>query len=126
MSTIPIFTFRVGNDATVVNLHQVLVSHLSKPLDRLINGSMLEASNGVAGFKDTELPTFIDFSHWLYTGNYGTSYTSLLPSDSLSMTGHADMSEKMRPWNYGLTSKERMRKEKHLRLWRVGGPNHSR
>lgn len=53
-----------------MRLPKALVSRCSPVLERLVNGEMSEASNGVAEIKDFEKTTFAHFAEWLYTGRY--------------------------------------------------------
>lgn len=51
-------------------IHRDLVSHYSKPLDRMINGEMVEAQQGFAFLKDTDEGTMARFAEWAYKGYY--------------------------------------------------------
>ena len=42
----------------------------SKPLDRMINGGMLESQQGYAVLEDVDQGTFARFVHWAYSGCY--------------------------------------------------------
>ena len=62
------FKFLVEGNAFYV--HADLVSRHSKPLDRMINGEMLEAQKGYAVLEETEQSTFDRFARWMYKGYY--------------------------------------------------------
>ena len=65
------FKFVIGEEKEEFNLHKSLVSHHLKPLDRLMNGDLLEAKQGCA-FLDEDVGTFSRFSQFLYTADYET------------------------------------------------------
>ena len=51
-------------------IHAGLVSLHSKPLDRMINGPMVEVQKGFAVLEDTDEGTFVRFIEWAYKGYY--------------------------------------------------------
>ncbi|KAK5077832.1 hypothetical protein LTR64_003768 [Lithohypha guttulata] len=106
--TSPIFVFRVGPDGTEMRLPAALVSQSSPVLNRLINGKMKEAQNGVAEIADVEEATFACFGQWLYTGEYITR-----PADR---TKFRSPSLQPVPWDHGLSTKEKKKKEKTMRV----------
>ena len=57
------------------------MSKYSKPLDRMMNGSMEEAQKGFAVLEDVEEGTFTRFSRWLYTGNYEAAKFSIVKGE---------------------------------------------
>lgn len=54
-------------------MHTELISQVSKPLDRMINGHMAEAEQGFAMLKDVDGGTFVRFTEWAYKGYYTTA-----------------------------------------------------
>ena len=68
------FKFVIEDDTFYI--HQDLVSQHSKPLDRLMNGSMTEAQNGFAVLEDVDADTFIRFTQWAYRGYYSAASIS--------------------------------------------------
>lgn len=64
------FRFLVGEDKQEFSIHSALVTHHSKPLGVLINGSMLEAKEGCAVLDDISSEAFVCFSEYAYTGEY--------------------------------------------------------
>lgn len=51
-------------------IHKASIARVSKPLERLINGHMCEAQNGVAVIEGVDKQTFARFCHWTYAGYY--------------------------------------------------------
>ena len=51
-------------------IHAALVTQVSKPLDRMINGYMSEAQEGFAELKEVDEGTFVRFIQWAYNGYY--------------------------------------------------------
>ena len=64
----PSFKFVVEGKSLYI--HAGLIARHSKPLDRMINGSMSEAQDGVAVLPDVDRDTFLRFIRWAYTGTY--------------------------------------------------------
>ena len=62
------FKFVVEGNAYYI--HADLVSQHSRPLDRMINGSMAEAQKGFAVLEDVDEGTFARFIEWAYKGYY--------------------------------------------------------
>lgn len=62
------FKFIVGNSSYFI--HADLVSRHSAPLDRMINGRMLEAQNGFAKLESVDGGTMERFIEWAYHGYY--------------------------------------------------------
>lgn len=62
------FKFIVEGESLYI--HANLVSLHSKPLDRMINGHMAEAQEGLATLKDVGVDTFVRFIEWAYKGYY--------------------------------------------------------
>lgn len=62
--------FKFAVDGSPYHIHAGLVSHLSHPLDRMINGPMAEAQKGYAVLEDVEKGTFERFMEWAYKGYY--------------------------------------------------------
>ncbi len=74
-------------------IHADLVSHHSKPLDRLMNGHMAEAQQGYAVFEDVDAKTFALFIQWAYSGFYSApdfdTVTTRLSCEEPSTDGDA-------------------------------------
>ena len=51
-------------------IHKASIVRVSKPLERLVNGHMREAQNGVAVLEGVDKHTFARFCHWIYAGYY--------------------------------------------------------
>ena len=62
--------FKFIIDGKPFYIHADLVSLHSKPLDRMMNGSMTEAQEGVATLKDVDEGTFVRFIEWAHKGYY--------------------------------------------------------
>lgn len=62
--------FKFIVEGTAFFLHAGLVSHHSRPLDRMINGDMSEAQKGYAVLEGVEEDTFARFAEWAYQGYY--------------------------------------------------------
>ena len=99
--TSPPYRFIV--EGTAFYLHAALVSHCSKPLDRLMNGEMSEAQKGCATLEDVEEDTFGRFAEWLNKGSYTPGKVSINPLDesgserSRSEKGMVEDSETEKP-----------------------------
>ena len=77
--TSPPFKFIV--EGTAFYLHCAMVSHRSRPLDRMINGEMSEAQEGYATLEDVEEGTFGRFAEWLNKGYYTPGEVFTRPLD---------------------------------------------
>ncbi|KAL8844421.1 MAG: hypothetical protein Q9176_001331 [Flavoplaca citrina] len=77
--TSPPFKFIV--EGTAFYLHAALVSHYSKPLDRMMNGEVSEAQEGYATLEDVEEGTFGRFAEWLNKGYYTPGEVFTRPLD---------------------------------------------
>ena len=51
-------------------MHAALAASMSKELNALINGSLVEARTGVVTWADVDVATFVQFSQFAYTGDY--------------------------------------------------------
>lgn len=74
------FKFIIGGNAYYI--HAGLVSHHSRPLDRMINGSFAEAQKGFAVLEDVDEDTFARFIEWAYKGCYTAAKSYLETSSS--------------------------------------------
>ncbi|KAH8126068.1 hypothetical protein FP744_10005018 [Trichoderma asperellum] len=70
ISSSPPFTFVVGPDEKEHTIHSALVAHQSAALSVLINGGMKESIERRAIWKEISEEVFIDFSQYVYTGDY--------------------------------------------------------
>lgn len=70
MSSKP-FRFTVGRNKREFMMHSALVASLSPVLDVLVNGPMKEAHELHVVWDDIDESTFILFSQYAYTGDYG-------------------------------------------------------
>ncbi|PVI06589.1 hypothetical protein DM02DRAFT_426875 [Periconia macrospinosa] len=64
------FTFLIGKDEKPIVIHAGAIAGLSEPLDRLINGSMSEAQEGIAKFPDLDPESFKCIAEFAYTASY--------------------------------------------------------
>ena len=62
--------FKFIVDGEPLYIHADLVSLHSKPLDRMMNGSMTEAQEGFATLEDVDEGTFVRFIEWAHKGYY--------------------------------------------------------
>ena len=62
--------FKFIVDGEPLYIHAGLVSLHSKPLDRMMNGSMTEAQEGFATLEDVDEGTFVRFIEWAHKGYY--------------------------------------------------------
>lgn len=67
----PAFTFYVGHEKRVFNVHIGAIRHHSRPLEVLMTGPMSEAQNGCAHLPDVDVDTFARFVQFAYMGDYG-------------------------------------------------------
>ncbi|KAL8884425.1 MAG: hypothetical protein Q9192_006848 [Flavoplaca navasiana] len=73
--------FKFIVEGTAFYLHAALVSHCSKPLDRMMNGEMSEAQKGYATLADIEEGTFGRFAEWVNKGYYTPGEVFTYPLD---------------------------------------------
>ncbi|KAJ5948634.1 hypothetical protein N7454_001941 [Penicillium verhagenii] len=66
----PTFTFLVGPDKKGFVVHKAAFARLSKPLNALINGKMIEAKTGRADWSDTDVDTFTRLCEFAYLKDY--------------------------------------------------------
>lgn len=62
------FRFIIGDKTFFIQ--SALVASVSKPLDRMINGDLMESHKGACVMKDVDGGTFTLFSQWAYKGYY--------------------------------------------------------
>lgn len=93
--TSPPFKFIV--DGTPVYIHASLVAQHSRPLERMINGSMVEAKQGFAVLKEVDESTLIRFAHWAYKGYYPAAEPEYRPSDHKDATPDEKRGSMKRP-----------------------------
>ena len=62
--------FKFIVDGEPLYIHADLVSLHSKPLDRMMNGTMTEAREGFATLEDVDEGTFVRFIEWAHKGYY--------------------------------------------------------
>ncbi|KAK4696535.1 hypothetical protein P7C71_g1394, partial [Lecanoromycetidae sp. Uapishka_2] len=99
-ATLP-FKFIIDGDPFYI--HAALVSLHSKPLDRLINGHMLEAQKGFAVLEDVTADTFVRFTQWAYQGYYEAAHSRVACASSSSsasgeqVEGELDAVEALEP-----------------------------
>ncbi|KAH0423701.1 hypothetical protein CcaCcLH18_11997 [Colletotrichum camelliae] len=78
-----LFKFVVGAEHRT-HLHSTLVARQSKALHKLLYGSMKEAQERSVQWLDVDVPTFVRFGEFIYTGDYHAApYTSRDVSDSV-------------------------------------------
>jgi hypothetical protein len=64
------FSFLIGPNEEAIVVHAGAIAALSPPLERLVNGPMKEAQEGVARFPKLELCDFERVCEFAYRGNY--------------------------------------------------------
>ncbi|KAI1267756.1 hypothetical protein F5Y18DRAFT_424888 [Xylariaceae sp. FL1019] len=64
------FTILVGPERKKFNIHRELLASMSKKLDTLVNGKMIEARDGLVDWGDLDEQTFLCFFEYAYTGDY--------------------------------------------------------
>lgn len=70
MNSVP-FTFLVGPSHTKLTIQSGLASHVSGPLDHLMNsGQTRESKHQIAILEDEDVETFVAFCEYAYTGDY--------------------------------------------------------
>lgn len=71
--------FRFVVDGKPIYVHKDIITRVSKPLDRLVNGDMCEANRGEAELKNVDGATFTRFCQWAYAGYYYAAEPSVRP-----------------------------------------------
>ena len=66
------FVFVVGANKVAFTVHAAVIAKQSPALNVLINGAMVEASDGKAIIEDVQEDTFVRFCQFAYTGDYTT------------------------------------------------------
>jgi hypothetical protein len=66
------FTFLVGENQTPIVVHAAAIAQLSKALNTLINGPMVEAQTLTASWKDVSEEDLLRFCEFAYAGDYST------------------------------------------------------
>ena len=96
--------FKFIVDGEPLYIHADLVSLHSKPLDRMMNGSMTEAQEGFATLEDVDEGTFVRFIEWAHKGyytaaNFSTAINSppAPRSQSVEETVHALQEDVLEP-----------------------------
>ena len=74
--------FRFIVEGKSLYIHADLVSLHSKPLDRMINGNMAEAQEGLATLEDVGVDTFVRFIEWAYEGYYTAAEFTTVADES--------------------------------------------
>lgn len=76
--TSPPFKFIIKGTPTYI--HKDLISQISQPLDRMINGPMIEAQQGFVVLDVVEVDTFHRFVEWAYKGHYTPASFTIDPN----------------------------------------------
>ena len=82
--------FKFIVDGKIFYIHAELISKVSKPLDRMINGQMSEALKGEAVLQDVDPGTFARFSDWAYKGWYTAANFMVVESEHSSAKSSAE------------------------------------
>ena len=85
--------FKFIVDGKPLYIHADLVSRHSKPLDRMINGPMAEAHEGVATLEDVDHGTFVRFIEWAHKGYYNAAEFTTAELESSSPSGSQNHEE---------------------------------
>ena len=62
--------FQVGPEGTNFTVHAQPLARLSRALNTLINGDMVEAKTGMIDWRDTDEETFLRFCEFAYVQDY--------------------------------------------------------
>lgn len=81
--------FKFIVDGEALYIHAGLVSLHSKPLDRMMNGSMTEAQEGFATLEDVDEGTFVRFIQWAHKGYYTAANFSTVISSPPAPTSQS-------------------------------------
>jgi hypothetical protein len=102
-------------------IHRDLVSSLSEPLERLVNGVFKEAADKEANTLDADYATFYRFVQWAYFGSYQPAAPQLRPTTNEETPGDrsCDGLEEKNPvvsldddaWLFGTISKKKSKKK---------------
>ena len=65
-------------------IHRAQVASVSRPLDSLMNGNMIEAETGEVILRDVDQATFARFCQWVYEGYYDAAVHRDCPKDVAS------------------------------------------
>lgn len=60
----------IGPDKKELAVHGSILAKVSRPLNVLLTGGMMEAQQGRVEWPDVDVPTFGHFMQWVYTQNY--------------------------------------------------------
>lgn len=71
--------FRFIVNGKPVYVHRDIITKVSKPLDRLVNGDMREGNSGEAELTNVDGATFRRFCQWAYVGYYPAAEPSVHP-----------------------------------------------
>ncbi|KAL8846042.1 MAG: hypothetical protein Q9221_008837 [Calogaya cf. arnoldii] len=93
--TSPPFKFIV--EGKTFYLHAALVSHHSKPLDRMMNGKLSEAQKGYATLEEVEEDTFGRFAEWINKGYYTPGKVSMRDNPTSERSFAKDEGSRKRP-----------------------------
>ena len=80
----------MGREKKELTIHSALAAHHSRPLDVLMNGPMIEASERRCTLEDVDKDTFVRFCQYAYTGDYVGADPEFLRD--FSATGSAESS----------------------------------
>ncbi|RYO96420.1 hypothetical protein DL764_007468 [Monosporascus ibericus] len=82
--------FVIGPEKKEFLVHEYAVSSLSKPLDRLLNGQMKEATEGRVVWDDMDEAAFVRFIQWAYSGSYTDPEPVIFTDSSVIATSTAE------------------------------------
>lgn len=68
--TSPLFTFQVGPDKMEITVHSFTFAELSKPLNALVNGEIIEAKTRRVDWSDVDLVTLTRLCEYAIAGDY--------------------------------------------------------
>ena len=77
------FIFNVDPEKVPIVVHSIAISRLSRILNTLVNGFMIEAQTRLVTLDDVQEDTFTLFCQFAYTGDYETSSCDILQKESI-------------------------------------------
>jgi len=85
------FTFLLGDTREPVTVHAGIMSEVSEPLDRLINGSMKEAQENCAALSHVDREVFLGLVEYAYRSDYNVLPCEIDPHIEVDSHVEVDM-----------------------------------
>ena len=113
------FTFLLGDTREPVTVHAGIVSKVSEPLDRLINGSMKEAKEKCAALPHVDREVFLGLVEYAYRSDYNVLPCGIDPNIEVEVDMEARSCETLDDWVLTISEEEYAKATTPEKMWHM-------